>query len=86
MNYKNCLTIGVDLRGIYLSVLILFRFGHSPLFVPWEDVQVEALPRGWFPRARFTFSKCPGVPLVVTRRLAQRILEAGGRQHVELAA
>lgn len=38
INYKNCLFVRVGDAGIRLSVLVLFRPFHPPLFIPWERV------------------------------------------------
>jgi hypothetical protein len=36
-NYGSCLSLRVCERGLRLSVLFLFRIGHPPLFIPWEQ-------------------------------------------------
>lgn len=40
-NYGNILTVVSDSRGLYLSVMFLFRLGHPPLFIPWADISFE---------------------------------------------
>jgi hypothetical protein len=37
-SYNSCLWIGTDLKGLYLKTgpLLLFRFLHPPLFIPWH--------------------------------------------------
>ena len=40
-NYNNCLTIGVDTAGLYLSPLFFFRIGHPPLFIPWTEISLR---------------------------------------------
>ena len=37
-SYSNCLNVSVSPQGIGLRPFILFRAGHSALFLPWEDV------------------------------------------------
>ena len=37
-NYNNCITIHVDDYGMYLSMLVFFRFMHPPIFIPWRMV------------------------------------------------
>ena len=39
VNYKGCLFIVVNRRGLRLSVLFPFRFGSPPLFIPWSAVE-----------------------------------------------
>ena len=40
-NYGNILTVVSDSRGLYLSVMFLFRLGHPPLFISWADISFE---------------------------------------------
>jgi hypothetical protein len=40
-NYNNCLTIGADPIGLYLSMVFFFRVGHPPLFLPWSEISVR---------------------------------------------
>ena len=37
-SYGGVLTVGADSQGLYLAVMPLFRVGHPPLFIPWQDV------------------------------------------------
>ena len=37
--YSNSITIGLTDAGLYLLPLILFRFGHPPLLIPWRDIR-----------------------------------------------
>jgi hypothetical protein len=38
-SYGGVLTVGGDRQGLYLAVMPLFRIGHPPLFIPWQDVR-----------------------------------------------
>lgn len=35
--YKGSLTVGFSPEGMHLSVMVLFRLGHPPLFIPWSE-------------------------------------------------
>ena len=37
--YKNVLKIGSSPRGLHLAVIWLFRPGHRPMCVPWDQVE-----------------------------------------------
>ncbi len=81
--YGNCLTIGGNQDGLYLAVLLPFRVGHPPLFIPWPEITVSRKTRkflfvthSW---TEFTFSRVPDVPLRITEGLARRILNGLGR-------
>src|SRR6266852_4733190 len=39
-NYNNCLTLGSDPSGLYLSIMLLFRIGSPSLLIPWPEVTV----------------------------------------------
>src|ERR1043166_3693185 len=48
ISYRGCLTVEVTERGIYLGMMWLFRFGHRPLFIPWQEVQqIRRVKRFW---------------------------------------
>jgi hypothetical protein len=74
--YNNCLTIGADPRGLYLSVFPLFRMGHPPLFIPWRDISVSRTKVFWVKQLRFSLGNDPCIPLTVYERLGQRIQAA----------
>jgi len=77
--YNNILTIGADSRGLYLSVLFLFRVGHSPLYIPWDHIEMRER-RGWmFSYVDFTFPAVPGVQLTVSKSLGEQVAREGGR-------
>src|ERR1700731_4775744 len=38
-NYGRCLKLGVGPDGLYLATLVLFRFMHPPLLIPWSEVR-----------------------------------------------
>lgn len=74
-NYGNCLTFGTDPFGLYISVFLLFRLGHTPLYVPWNEVRVREV-RAWLsPAVELHFEKAPQVTVRISRRLAESLLE-----------
>ena len=75
VNYNNCITVGADKYGLYLAVFPIFRIGHPPLFFPWADISTEAGTRRFFGEfVKFTFNKQPEVPVILSQKLAARIL------------
>jgi len=38
VNYGSCLTVTVNERGFHLAILLPFRLGSPPLFIPWSEV------------------------------------------------
>jgi hypothetical protein len=79
VNYSGVLIIGASPRGLYLSVLLPFRFAHPPLFIPWTEISVserKGLAAGYF---EFRFRRAPGIPVRVIERLGRRIAQSAGR-------
>ena len=74
-NFGNCLTIGANRDGLYLAVLFLFRVGMPPLFIPWSEITVRRERRWFMRRIRFTLGNETQIPLWITQRLGDRILE-----------
>lgn len=38
-NYSSCLTVTVSGKGLHIEPWSVFKFGHRPLFVPWQAVE-----------------------------------------------
>ncbi len=38
-SYSNMISIGANQSGVYFGVLILFRPGHEPFFIPFEELE-----------------------------------------------
>ncbi len=75
-NYGGCLTLGTNVKGLYLAVAFIFRVGHPPLFVPWQDITAKPQPGRFFPRVELEFAKSPGNRLRISRGLADKISKA----------
>ena len=37
-NYSSIITVGLTEAGLYLVPLMLFRFRHPPLLIPWREI------------------------------------------------
>ncbi|NOK22634.1 hypothetical protein [Corallococcus carmarthensis] len=48
VEYRSCLTVGGDARGLYLAVLLPFRAAHPPLCIPWSDIHDRRHERHFF--------------------------------------
>jgi hypothetical protein len=71
VRYKGVLTFGTDAKGLYLSVLVLFRPGHPPLLVPWRDLSIASSDSDWIV---LRFRATPGVTLKLGRQLGEKLL------------
>ena len=75
-NYNNCVNMGADKYGLFLSVFLIFRIGHPPLYIPWTDISTEAVSRRFLPDiVKLTFAKQPEVPAMISQKLAARIIK-----------
>jgi hypothetical protein len=76
--YNNCLTVGGDMRGLYLAMFPLFRPGHTPLFVPWHDVEAVAGDMWVVSYVEFRFRQVPGVRVRFARSLGEAVVRSAG--------
>jgi hypothetical protein len=76
-HYGNCVTFGVDARGLYLSSFGAL-LGHPPLFVPWSDVSVTPKKVWWGRYAELRFRRAPEIPLLISERLSNQLNSAAG--------
>jgi len=74
---RNCLNIGANQAGLYLSVFFVFRPGHPPLFIPWDDITVEDEKGIFFRNMVFHFRRVPSVLLRVRESLGREIISQG---------
>jgi hypothetical protein len=85
--YRNCLTLGADRTGLFVSVLFLFRPGHPPLFVPWSDITVGSRELSSIRTCRMEFARTPGISLSFMTGIADKLRAEAGtswpRERVE---
>jgi hypothetical protein len=55
--FRSSLTVGANKDGLYLAVFFLFRFGHPPLFIPWEETSVPRISGLFVPSIGFQLEK-----------------------------
>ncbi len=72
VGYNGILKVCADRQALHLSVLFLFRPGHPPLSIPWEDVTGNQ--RTFWVELRFR--RDDSVPLRISPLLAGRLEEA----------
>ena len=76
MSYNNCLAVGANTQGLYVAVFFLFRTGHPPLFIPWQDISVKTGKTLWWPWTEFRFRQAPSVFLKTYGGLGEEIKSA----------
>jgi len=74
VGYGNCLTVGADSKGLFLSVLFPFRIAHAPLFIPWSEIQTSPTRYFFFfPMVKLQFKQEPSVSMRFMRGLASKL-------------
>ncbi len=77
-NYGFSLDLGGNATGFSLNVTPWLRLGHTPLFIPWEDITAEEFQSLFYPRVLVSFKKYPGVFLRMTKKDALRVRSLPG--------
>ncbi len=72
-SYSGVLVFGADFTGMYLAVSPFFRIGHPPLFIPWNDIQMEEQQRIFMTYTTLTFEKVPKVKLMVPSKVMAQV-------------
>ena len=74
VNYNNALNVQVSSRGLYLVPIILFRFGHPPILIPWRDIRLKEKKAIFGTNTVLRIGK----PEIVTLRFAGGFMERSG--------
>jgi hypothetical protein len=77
---RNALNVAVNEAGMHLSIFLLFRMFHPPLFVPWDHISTKAcsgLSANWL---EFHFRDAPSVVLRLRKSVGKEILKYAPRQ------
>ena len=77
-NYNNCLTLGSNDSGLYLSILPLFRFRHPPASDPVGRNFPFPAPPVLFRYMRLSLGRELGIPLLLRPRVADKLKWAAG--------
>jgi hypothetical protein len=77
-NYNGCLVLGADSSALFLKVFPLFRCGHPPLLVPWNEVTVSTVKVWFLDRAELRLGSTEQISLRIQPTLAARLQAAAG--------
>lgn len=72
-SYGGVLTLGADHEGIYLVPMVLCRFGHAPLFIPWSDIVAREEKAGWRKMVRLRTNRAPDTQLLLIAKTYGRL-------------
>jgi hypothetical protein len=78
--YNNCLRVGANPQWLSLSVIMPFGFFHSPLQIPWREIEVETGKAcfGLYDTAQFRIGTEERVTVRIYGKLVDRVREAAG--------
>jgi len=76
--YNNCLIVGADPRGLYLSILWPLRIAHPPLFIPWRDISRSSGKFLWAKYVELRLGREGAIPFRISYPLAQKLEDAAG--------
>jgi hypothetical protein len=77
--YTNCLTMGVNPQGFFLSLSIPFLLGHPPLFIPWNEITIRRTRLLWAKCAELHLGRELAIPLRISERLAASMAALAGK-------
>ncbi len=75
-SYRGVIKICADEEGVYFSVMFLFRPGHSPFFVPWEEISGSKKNYFIFNMVELRFQRTPNIPVRLYKPTADRLIQA----------
>ena len=59
--------------ALYLSVLFLFRAGHPPLRVPWDEIRFAQTSYLWRRHVVLTLGNEEHIPMRISQRMARKL-------------
>jgi hypothetical protein len=73
IGYGNVIRLTAAEDALYLSILLLFRIGHPPLRIPWQDVQFGRSKFLWQQYVVLTLGKQERIPMRISERMARKL-------------
>lgn len=73
VNYGSVIRLTSASDALYLSVLFLFRIGHPPLSIPWNEIKIRRIEFLWFRFVALTLGDQERVCLRISKRMAAKL-------------
>ncbi len=71
--YSGVVNIGIDGIALYLSTIWLFRVGHKPLRIPFEDIEISDSQFLFLKMKRLVAKQSPNIKIYMRPGLVQKI-------------
>ncbi len=73
VSYSSVLGIGADETHLYLSPIWLFKIGHKPLRLPFDEMEIQDGMMIFIKTKRINTHKVPAVTIIMTAGLVGKI-------------
>lgn len=73
VNYRNCITVGVNNTELYLGVMFLFRIGHKPMKIPLAEITGKQIDGIIFD---YVILSIKNINIKIPKKLADKIVIA----------
>lgn len=72
-NYGNSIRLAAAEDALYASVLFLFRVGHPPLRIPWDQIQFRRKKFLWLRYIVLTLGDRERISMRISERMARKL-------------
>ncbi len=80
-SYRNAVNFGVSSTGLTLTVMFLFKAGHPPLYIPWEELTTTQVIKYWyFDYIELKFRRTPHISFFIRPKLHAKLLALRDKQ------
>jgi hypothetical protein len=73
VNYGNVIRLTAATDALYISILFLFRIGHPPLCIPWQEIQMRKTKFLWSRFVVLTLGQQERIPMRISERMARKL-------------
>lgn len=70
-SYNSVIRLAAAADALYVSVLFLFRPGHPPLRIPWNEIRIGKTKLLWQSFIVLTLGNEERIPMRISRRMAR---------------
>ena len=83
-SYKNALRLTAGHSHLHIVPLIIFRFGHLPLSIPWADItateyQGSTLQNRFSKNWELRLARVPNIRILIDSQTYSKLVKASGR-------
>jgi hypothetical protein len=72
-HYSGVIRLAAAEDALYASVLSIFRVGHPPLRIPWEEIEMSRTRYFWLKQIQLTLGNEEKIPMRISERMARNL-------------